>query len=191
MTELHTLFLTPIWFKKLNLDLELIKKFCLDLKNDEFPNRVLSNAGGWQSVNINLNNYTELETFKEVLDIAIDEMSLTIHPEFRCRLDNVWININEKGNYNNTHVHPITAFAGTFYVQTPPDSGNIVLFSETQKKHYPFNSLGSGLFHEQVSITPEENSLVIFPSWIEHSVEPSNSDLPRISISFNLVQIMP
>lgn len=191
MMERHNLFVTPIWFKKLNLDLNLIKDWCLELKNNRFPNRTLSNVGGWQSVNINLNNYSELESLKEALDTAIDEMCITIHPELCCRLDNVWININEQGNYNNTHVHPVTAFAGTFYVQTPPDSGNIVLFSESQKNHYPFNGLGSGLFHEQVSIIPEENSLIIFPSWIEHAVEVSNSPLPRISISFNLVQIMP
>ena len=189
--QIERLFVTPFWTKRLNLNLEPIKNLCLEFKNNEFPNRLLSNVGGWQSVNINLNNYDEFEELKEELDIALDELAQTIHPKFRCRLDNVWINVNEKGHYNSRHVHPSTALAGTFYVQTPPESGNIVFFSESQGKHYPFEGFDSDLFHGRVYAAPEENALIIFPSWIEHSVETSKSPIPRISISFNIAQIKP
>ena len=35
-------------------------------------------------------------------------------------------------------------------------------------------------------ITPKENSLVLFPAWLQHSVDASASDDDRISISFNM-----
>ena len=33
---------------------------------------------------------------------------------------------------------------------------------------------------------PEDNKLILFPSWLEHDVEPSKSDEDRISIAFNV-----
>lgn len=189
MMRMTQLFSTPVWTKELNIDLDPVKKLCLELKENDFPNRVLSNVGGWQSNNINLNNYDELKELKEELDIALEDLSITIHPNFRCRLDNAWININEKGHHNSRHVHPVTAIAGTFYVQTTPDAGAIVFYKETEQRHYPFNSFNSPMFATEINLEPQNNLLVLFPSWVDHWVNPSESDIPRISISFNICQI--
>ena len=35
-------------------------------------------------------------------------------------------------------------------------------------------------------ITPQENNIIIFPSWLMHAVDPSSSDDDRISLSFNI-----
>ena len=37
-------------------------------------------------------------------------------------------------------------------------------------------------------IEPKENMLLYFPGWLEHEVEPNNSNEERISISFNLIR---
>ena len=36
-------------------------------------------------------------------------------------------------------------------------------------------------------MSPDAGLLVLFPSWMEHFVEPHDNDEPRISISFNAV----
>ena len=47
-------------------------------------------------------------------------------------------------------------------------------------------------FHDEKNyeeIYPQENMMLMFPSWLEHSVEPSKSKEERISISFNIFDI--
>ena len=38
-------------------------------------------------------------------------------------------------------------------------------------------------------IFPQENMLLMFPSWLEHDVEPNKSKKERIAISFNILDI--
>jgi ectoine hydroxylase-related dioxygenase (phytanoyl-CoA dioxygenase family) len=38
---------------------------------------------------------------------------------------------------------------------------------------------------DQVVVQVEEGTLVIFPAWLVHSVDPNRSGRPRISASFN------
>ena len=38
----------------------------------------------------------------------------------------------------------------------------------------------------QISIVPEEGLLVLFPSWLHHSVQANTSNEERIVISFNI-----
>ena len=38
-----------------------------------------------------------------------------------------------------------------------------------------------------VNITPSSNMLLIFPSWMEHSVGANLKNDPRISVSFNSI----
>jgi ectoine hydroxylase-related dioxygenase (phytanoyl-CoA dioxygenase family) len=40
-----------------------------------------------------------------------------------------------------------------------------------------------------LKIEPEEGSLIIFPSYLPHSVEPNKHDEERISISFNVLAL--
>ena len=43
---------------------------------------------------------------------------------------------------------------------------------------------------EKIALTPDNNTLYIFPSWLQHSVEPNkNKNIVRKSISFNFVSL--
>ena len=44
----------------------------------------------------------------------------------------------------------------------------------------------NGFNSESWRITPAENNLIIFPSWLEHFTNPNESGEDRISISFNI-----
>ena len=37
--------------------------------------------------------------------------------------------------------------------------------------------------------TPVPNTLIMFPAWLEHDVEPNQSQEERISISFNIFDV--
>jgi len=73
-------------------------------------------------------------------------------------------------------------------VQTPKGSGQLALFDPRQY----INMLDTGrdvldLFRQVPQlIEPEEGSIVIFPSWLQHQVLPHEVESERISIAFNL-----
>ena len=39
----------------------------------------------------------------------------------------------------------------------------------------------------KIPVKPEEKLLIVFPSWLPHSVEPNDIDEERISLSFNYI----
>ena len=52
------------------------------------------------------------------------------------------------------------------------------------KKEYvkEYNPLNSNIWW----YTPQDNVLILFPSWLKHQVETNQSEEDRISISFNI-----
>lgn len=182
-------FCTPIWFDNLDFDTSIVAGKCLQLKKEKFANRVLSNVGGWQSVDIHLDQFSEFQVIKEIINRKLIDLQGFINSSYPLMLDNIWININERGDYNNTHVHPVSAFSGTVYIQTDDKTGKIRFFNDFyMQKHYPVKLDNSDLFYQNVTYTPKNGMIIIFPSWIPHEVTSSESDIPRISMSFNIRQ---
>ena len=181
----------------LNMNVKKISDFCYEIKNsDTDKNIIRSNRGGWQSDKLDINSIKNVEFNKLIteIDIAINKVSTQIGIGYQLELDSIWININQYGNYNASHTHNGSILSGAFYVKTPKNCGQIEFEN-------PLSSLiQSYLFYWQIlrqldssvwlgsncRILCEENQLIIFPSWIKHSVEQNlNQNEDRISISFN------
>ena len=81
-----------------------------------------------------------------------------------------------------SHIHG-AEISGVFYVKVPEgDSGRLVLVDPRTRVNMSEKRLRSLNF----PIDPKEGTFVLFPSWLEHYVEPNKSDGIRISMSFNL-----
>ena len=184
-------FYTPIWFDRFQGDFSVAANKCLELRDSGFPNRRLSNVGGWQSDNIDLLQFPEFNSAYEIILSCMEEVRVSIHHKFKLMIDNIWLNINEKGHYNNSHVHPNSTLAGVLYLQCDEDSGRIGFMNDNSvKKHYPFNFYHeTTIFSDYAYYTPETGMSIVFPSWTDHFVEQSLSDIPRISIAYNLKEV--
>lgn len=99
----------------------------------------------------------------------------------------MWGNIYRRENVINEHSHHNNFLSGVYYVAAPEDSGGIVFKDprgQTQvlepkvREHNQFNA-GHAVYRAT------EGALFVFPSWLEHKVQPNLSDQHRISISFN------
>lgn len=98
-----------------------------------------------------------------------------------------WINMHDRGGFNFLHVHEGCLLSGCFYLKVPPGSGKLV-FRDPRPgviHGYVKGAVPNG--YSDIQLTPDAGLLVLFPSWMEHFVEPHDSDEPRISISFNAV----
>jgi uncharacterized protein (TIGR02466 family) len=193
MKDINDLFNITILKQKLNLDLKDIKIFCDALKQNE-KGRVISNAGGWQSLDF-LNKIDNVQFLSDVILYKTKKLALEcgFKKDLNFKITSIWANYNEKNNYNIKHIHPNSIFSGVFYVQC--DEMNPAKIEFYHPAHdlmgYDWDSDLYESFTKNNSSTwsfePEENVLIIFPSWLNHEVKYNPSEKTRISISFNMV----
>jgi len=170
-------------------NLKDVSDFCLDLEKNS-SSRSLSNRGGFQS-----NDYEE--EFPEILDPIVKEITRHAKDYYEFakvdaepKLLNLWVNVNRKHNYNSLHTHPHSFLSGTLYVKVPSgDAGNFVLHRDGKFKDYlDFVAPSDPEFYHYYSIKPEPNKILLFPSYMQHSVESNlteDQDDARISLAFN------
>jgi len=185
MDEIN-IFKTSIFVTKLNINLKNILNFCYSYKKDT---RVLSNLGGTQSSDLNINS-PELKDLKYNILKSSNEIGKNIFQFNRdLNISNIWFNINKYKDSNSLHTHPFSILSGVFYVKTPKNCGELVFFNPVRISSFIENLNFNGYNPHNstdTKITPQENILIIFPSWLEHYVKPNMSKQDRISFSFNL-----
>jgi len=99
-----------------------------------------------------------------------------------------WLNETKPNQRHHVHWHSNSILSGVFYVKCveedkiyfhDPNIKSKEIISIAQKEYTPWNS-------PSWFIPIETNDLVIFPSWLEHSVSKNiNATGDRLSISFN------
>lgn len=182
-------FSSPIIADSLDcINNEKLKQYAYSIKSTS-SGREKSNFHGWQSNDIDNSN----DEIKK-LSNEISERILFLYKEFGLKtpaevyISNMWININPGGGFNRPHVHPESIFSGAYYVETNENDGCIVFKHPAIHHQYHINGNIDSYTNFTSSVyrvTPKKGKLVIFPSWLEHYVEPNTTDTDRISISFN------
>jgi len=195
--EQHTPFVTPIFtiqYNELKSHKQLTNE-ALSLEQSKDGNQI-SNVGGFQSKSFTTENRLVNKFWFEILPQVQQFISLYhIGCNYDTNLDTLWYNVNRKHNFNQTHNHPNSVVSGVYYLEVPKDSGRIVFDTPDKGLSYnPFYKTYFNNFNEYNSskyyIKPNKGLLILFPSHIDHYVEPNNNIEPRISLAFN-VQIVP
>jgi uncharacterized protein (TIGR02466 family) len=99
-----------------------------------------------------------------------------------------WGVVLRAGDWQGHHVHPDAHISGVYYVSAPPvtledgnDAGKISFYD-------PRPRANMAQLYAQVTRyweAPVPGDMVVFPSWLEHSVAPFQGDGMRICIAFN------
>ena len=104
----------------------------------------------------------------------------------------MWANINPPGGSNNPHLHPNSLFSGVYYVKSQPESGRLKIYDprSTSQMVMPIKKPGNPGrdMWRDATLDPVMGRIIMFPSWLWHSVEENQSDDIRISVSFNFIQ---
>jgi uncharacterized protein (TIGR02466 family) len=196
------LFACPVIQIQLDLDTDKLTEFSFQLQNRRHEREEKhSNKGGWQSNDINKDKHEEFVKLKKEitrhLQVYHSEVfrGMKFKGNVNQKLQNMWININEKYHYNDWHVHPYSTLSGTYYIKHDGSTENgDILFKHPAGPymsmcHWPmdliesYNDISAAAFN----ILPKTNLLLIFPSWLEHKVEANLKNDTRISLSFNTV----
>ena len=179
----HNIFHTPIW--GFHLDNEKMHAvdyidYILHMK-ENMPSVQKSNFGGWHSPD-NLHTHGIFrELCENIFSCAQDILSP--YTDRELKFVNMWAMVNDKYSYNANHVHE-GLVSGVFYLKVPENSGRLIL------KDSALRSYSHRIKSNDFPIEPIDLSLIFFPSWLEHYVEPSKSDEQRIAISFNIGEVL-
>tara|TARA_R100000231_G_scaffold84570_1_gene64336 strand:+ start:188 stop:745 length:558 start_codon:yes stop_codon:yes gene_type:complete len=180
----NNIFSTYLYHKTFNVDLKSIKKHILKNKKEN-KGRKVSNYNGWQSLSMS-NVDIDLKPLFNLIEQNILELEKNLKYKGHVKLDNFWFNVNGTSSFNRPHIHTHSTISGVFYVTVPKNSGNIVFHSPgLMDLLYPnvdhYNEFTSTTY----SCEPKENLCLLFPSDLQHYVEPNLNKKERISISFN------
>jgi uncharacterized protein (TIGR02466 family) len=155
-----------------------------------------TNDGGWHyGSDLFERKEPVVAEFRACMEEHVQAYLNHFRPPERRRTDDFrlrgWINVNRAGDRNVLHCHPGCFVSATYYVSVPSGMrgghlvfrdprGPAVAMYETPGIDLPWVGDGIG-----VRFAPAAGRLLLFPSWLEHSVEPFEGDGERISIAFN------
>ncbi|MGJ8589946.1 MAG: TIGR02466 family protein [Yoonia sp.] len=160
----------------------------LDLMRDtENEGKGRSTRAGWSGPKTLFNDpifFPLREKCQTVFAQALKQMSL---PDgFRFGIE-AWGNIHESGGFNQPHIHREAILSGCFYLYTPEGSGAIVFHDPRPGTLYS-RPWGRGVNSwSKSSIAVRAGTLLLFPQWLEHSVEPNAATEHRYSIAMNAI----
>ena len=193
MTKPNLFFPTPVWTTNLDdyktINEQMYNYIKSNKKNDEIGISK-SNVKGWHSNDFNLSD-KDPQSFIAFILPAIENVMNDMNwdkEKQTAKISNMWAIINTGGSANLRHQHGNSTISGAYYVKAPQDCGDIVFYDPRPAPIYSYPNVKSVNFlNAQVNgISPVEGALILFPSFLDHSVNENKSNEERIVISFNI-----
>ena len=151
-----------------------------------------SNIAGYQSPNT-LQGVEELRPlFEYICQMGFKATADLDFIDCDIALTEAWLNVNDSRQcMNSEHIHG-DVFSGVFYLQAPEESGKLSLVNPGINRMWDgcqLTNKKNQFTGESIRIEPVEGNIILFPSYLPHSVETNDHDEERISISFNLIAL--
>ena len=169
--------ITPPYPDDYNLQLEWIKS--LELRNNGYENNRTS-------VNSFVLDNPIMAEIRSFIEVELNNFALNILGyDRKFVITQSWINRNSKGEFHHLHAHPNSIISGVWYPQvgreTPPISFSTLHEKRIVIPPVEYNSCNG----ENQHVHANQGEMIMFPSYLKHSVPPNKSDEERISLSFN------
>jgi uncharacterized protein (TIGR02466 family) len=145
----------------------------------------------------NLNQNSEFQEISNKLEKFIN-LKLQKFINFnKLTVDKLWFVITKNSGIIKKHSHFNSDFSGAFYLNVEEDTENrngLKLYNTLENLEIFSYSLSGNQFNIEVTnektllLKPKKNDLIIFNSYLEHSVDNENSKInERISLPFDLI----
>lgn len=190
--QIHSLFPVPVFEANISDYVNDVIDFSNIPNNWFYPNPIQKNT--YNSIDQNILLRPEFSNLKKIIDSSMEEYvynQLKLPTSSKLKLVNSWMVIGNPGSETNGHTHPNSVYSGIFYLKSGPGSGlvqfsiprNSLTFTTPTVSPRPteFNTYNSYCW----SIEPSDNTILIFPSHLEHSITKNISNNLRCCVPFN------
>lgn len=191
--QVENVFPTPIFWHIIEdcADLNDGLRELILARERSVPSASKSNMGGWQS-GPDLFTWSEpvVAALARYVRIAVDIATIRVTaPNFvRGQYDLFgWGAVNRKGHYNTVHLHPMGTWSGVYYVDPGDDDGSDP--GGRLEFAHPVPAAAMSFFPTVLPsarlVKPEAGMIILFPSYLYHSVRMYQGERPRICVPFN------
>lgn len=183
------LFPTMVWGFKLRTD--DATRINTDIRN--LLDRLIAEApikddDAFLQTDHDLHTLPEMQELCGVFMNAIDEVLHALSTKHKAMdITGCWANIHPSDRAHRPHSHFNNFLSAVYYV-TAPQGGNTITFEDPRIQPYiifPAIDKFTPLTSERVNFDVVEGLLLLFPSWLVHSVPAGSSKERRITIAFN------
>ena len=130
---------------------------------------------------LNKQIFSSAEKYLDALGVDINKIKIYA--------SKAWPIVIEKGGKILRHKHPNSILSAVFYLQTgDEESGEIRFYdSHSEVDFLPMKFKRNGRSYTNCKYKARPNDLLIFPSTLEHEVNTYDGELPRYSISYDII----
>ena len=164
----------PIELRQLNLEASLrgtLTDIIVDLGDEQNHS---------SNVKADMTDWFMHQKYKEFKELSIHAESvakqMTKDPVAMFTFD-CWGAVYRKGEYTKKHSHWGNLWSWCYYLEVPPDAPPFRFEDITEMGESEPSSF---------DVYPKENDLLMFPSWVSHSVPKSESNSERIMVAGNI-----
>lgn len=187
----QNIFPTTIWTFDLPPDISepLNVQALKDLNELTSPRPALRPGRNWQTDQC-LHEYEEFASLIEHFHAASAQVLETLDVEHDgFEITGCWANMNPRNAFHVAHSHANNYLSGIYYVQAAPGANHVTFHDPRSQLEIIAPRLKQINRYTETATDVEVKAgrIVIFPSWLVHSVKSNQSDTIRISISFNIM----
>tara|TARA_B100002019_G_scaffold247735_1_gene226329 strand:- start:5139 stop:5717 length:579 start_codon:yes stop_codon:yes gene_type:complete len=180
--EIQPIFSSFLIQKKLDLDTKSIKTWIEKSSHTDYKIPLTFNESVLKDFYVNL---------KEILDHL--HIALGFSKNMKQKFQEAWVNVDSNERTSLPHTHPTADFVCVYYPYVEEGSGHLEFINPNSAVEYALPQAGKNtiidnynIFNSKIwQVVPENNLLIIFPSWLHHYVRKSNSNTTRMSIALN------
>lgn len=135
--------------------------------------------------------HESMKNMKSFLQKYLDRYSKEImNIEQNFYITQTWFTRNQPGESHGRHEHHNSIISGVFYVNADKNMGKITFHntSNSIEKYFPFtyNYFDYNLFNSKNWwFEVKTGTIIVFPSWLEHSVSENQTNETRLCVGFN------
>jgi len=178
--HIKDIFTSFLAFENLSIDNQILIDFC----KKQMPK---DNSG---SGFLDLTT-PELQPLLGMVGQKVNELyiELGLSSKYRQIIHRCWANINYPQGIQIAHTHPESFFSCVYYVNESEDAGFLTFFNPVREQlpivRPPMIADHNKYWAETMMVPPRAGMLVIFPSWLWHSVNKGTNDRARISFAID------
>ena len=184
MKQIVPLFSSCVTVIQLDEDIKEFKTSDEKFKNSE-----------WGSSSSSINKRV-LEKYPKTKKILLDKFKKVALEDYKYENDFIittsWFTKTLKDQSSLMHIHNNSFYSGVYYFDDYTDKSAPIIFHSPLHQFYDFDIVPSNWNVQNSTIwkiKPQKNFLLIFPSYLQHSIEKSIEDTTRYSLAFNIIPV--
>jgi uncharacterized protein (TIGR02466 family) len=186
MADYNILEIFPIPILATELKREFSENELLFFEDEE--KNCIKNCGNRTSKNFYVLKEASLKTLENELNLMIqDYFKIIIDPKYDTipYFTQSWLSFTNQNEFHHSHNHPNSIVSGVLYINVDQSNDAIKFYQPFPETLY-ISPKNFNKYNSRSIILPVKNNLVIlFPSYLQHSVEQKKENNNRISLAFN------